>query len=50
MDTVSNENLWNTHFPEFVKAGEAGINSLMAAAKLVTMPAGQQVFYPGAAC
>ncbi|OQK17105.1 hypothetical protein AU255_04180 [Methyloprofundus sedimenti] len=50
MDTVSNENLWNTHFPEFVKAGEAGINSLMAAAKLVTMPAGQQVFYPGAVC
>lgn len=50
MDTITNETLWATHFPEFFKAGETGINSLMASAKLVTIPAEQQVFYPGAAC
>lgn len=42
--------LWEANFPEFIKAGEAGINSLMASAKLVELPAGQQVFYPGAVC
>lgn len=42
--------LWEENFPEFIKAGEAGINSLMASAKLVELPAGQQVFYPGAVC
>jgi len=50
MDTVSNQALWETHFPEFVKAGEAGINSLMSSAKLVELPARKQVFYPGAVC
>ncbi len=35
MDRLSSETLWNTHFPEFVRVGEAGINSLMASAKLV---------------
>lgn len=50
MDRLTSETLWNTHFPEFVRAGEAGINSLMASAKLVELPAGQQVFYPGAVC
>ena len=50
MDRLTSETLWNTHFPEFVRVGEAGINSLMASAKLVELPAGQQVFYPGAVC
>lgn len=50
MDRLTSEILWNTHFPEFVRVGEAGINSLMASAKLVELPAGQQVFYPGAVC
>ena len=50
MDTVSNQALWEAHFPEFVKAGEAGINSLMSSAKLVELPARKQVFYPGAVC
>jgi|GEM_PF-1143233 hypothetical protein len=34
MDRLSSETLWNTHFPEFVRVGEAAINSLMASAKL----------------
>lgn len=50
MESISAETLWETNFPEFIKAGEVGINSLMASAKLVELPAGQQVFYPGAAC
>ena len=50
MESVSIKALWSTHFPEFIQAGEAGINSLMASAKLVELPAGQQVFYPGAVC
>ena len=50
MDTVSNQALWEAHFPEFINAGEAGINSLMSSAKLVELPARKQVFYPGAVC
>ncbi|GAW85235.1 CRP/FNR family transcriptional regulator, anaerobic regulatory protein [Bathymodiolus platifrons methanotrophic gill symbiont] len=50
MESISAQQLWETNFPEFIKAGEAGLNSLMASAKLVELPAGQQVFYPGAAC
>ncbi|NOQ14399.1 MAG: helix-turn-helix domain-containing protein [Methyloprofundus sp.] len=50
MESISAEKLWAANFPEFIKAGEAGINSLMASAKLVELPAGQQVFYPGAVC
>ena len=41
MESVSIKALWSTHFPEFIQAGEAGINSLMASAKLVELPAGQ---------
>lgn len=50
MEQVSKQALWAAYFPEFIKAGEAGINSLMASAKLVELPAGKQVFYPGAVC
>ena len=50
MESLSVRELWEDNFPEFIKAGEAGINSLMAAAKLVELSAGQQVFYPGAVC
>ena len=50
MGSLSAQQLWEANFPEFIKAGEAGINSLMASAKLVKLPAGQQVFYPGAVC
>lgn len=50
MDTVSKGTLWEAYFPEFVAAGEAGINSLMLSAKIIELPAGQQVFYPGSVC
>lgn len=50
MESLNMQQLWEVNFPEFIKAGEAGINSLMASAKLVELPAGQQVFYPGAVC
>ena len=50
MESLKLQNLWEANFPEFVTAGEAGINSLMASAKLVELSAGQQVFYPGAIC
>ncbi len=33
-----------------VQVAEAGLNSLMASAKLVELPTGQQIFYPGAVC
>lgn len=50
MESLSAKQLWDANFPEFVQASEAGINSLMASAKLVELPAGQQIFYPGAVC
>ncbi|BCG62830.1 MAG: CRP/FNR family transcriptional regulator, anaerobic regulatory protein [Methyloprofundus sp.] len=50
MESVNLQALWETNFPGMVKAAEAGLNSLMASAKLVELPAGQQVFYPGATC
>lgn len=48
--TLSIKDLWAANFPEFIQAGEVGLNSLMASAKLVELPAGQQIFYPGAVC
>lgn len=42
--------LWRQHFPAFAGTNDAALEALMAAASLVTMPAGQQVFYPGKVC
>jgi CRP/FNR family transcriptional regulator len=42
--------LWQQHFPDFAATEDAALSALRAAASLVTMPAGQQVFYPGKAC
>ncbi len=50
MGTLNAQKLWAENFPEFLRAGEAGINSLMTSANVVKLPAGQQVFYPGAIC
>ncbi len=50
MATINNQSLWQQHFPEFITANEAGLNSLMYAAKLVELSAGQHVFYAGDAC
>ena len=50
VESISVQKLWEANFPEFIKAAEAGLNSLMASATLVKLPAGQQIFYPGAVC
>jgi len=42
--------LWQQHFPDFAATEDTALSALMAAASLVTMPAGQQVFYPGKVC
>jgi CRP/FNR family transcriptional regulator, anaerobic regulatory protein len=47
---VQNENLWKSHFPDFVASGDSAVRQLMDAAAVVGMPAGQQVFYPGKSC
>lgn len=47
---LENEYLWNKHYPEFTASGDKAVNSLMASASLMTLPAGQQVFYPGKKC
>jgi CRP/FNR family transcriptional regulator len=45
-----NIELWENHFPQFVESDDSSMNQLMNAAKMVNISAGQQVFYPGAAC
>lgn len=42
--------LWKQHFPAFVSQDDKVLQQLMAAAVLVNLPAGQQVFYPGKTC
>lgn len=44
MESMNVMTLWEENFPEFVKVGEAGINSLMVSAKVVELSAGQQIF------
>lgn len=45
-----NEKLWATYFPQFVHCGDRSVDSLMNSAKLVEIPTGRQVFYPGKVC
>lgn len=42
--------LWRKHYPEFAETNDTALEALMAAASLVSLPAGQQVFYPGKVC
>lgn len=42
--------LWKQHFPEFVNQDDKVLEQLMDSAVLVTLSAGQQVFYPGKVC
>lgn len=44
------QELWQRYFPEFIASHDAAINSLMASARLLHLPAGKQVFYPGCLC
>jgi CRP/FNR family transcriptional regulator len=41
---------WQRYFPEFINSHDPEVGRLMRAAKLVKLPAGQQVFYPGGLC
>ncbi len=45
-----NQELWNTHFPEFIRHKDKGLQLIMDSSNLVKLPAGQQVFYPGSIC
>lgn len=47
---LKHANAWKSYFPEFAGCGDEVVEQLMEAAILVTVPAGQQVFYPGKAC
>lgn len=47
---LKHANAWKDHFPEFAGCRDAVVAQLMEAATLVTVPAGQQVFYPGKTC
>lgn len=46
----SQNQLWETHFPEFAKCADPPLRRIMDAATLVHFPAMQMLFYPGAAC
>ncbi len=47
---AENEQLWEKHFPRFFQCKDPCVKQLIAAAKKVVIPAGQQVFYPGGSC
>jgi CRP/FNR family transcriptional regulator, anaerobic regulatory protein len=46
----SQQQLWQQYFPQFIATHEATMNSLMASANLLHIPAGKQVFYSGCSC
>lgn len=47
---LKNKEHWESMFPEFIKCGEAAINSLMESSTLAEIAMGQQVFACGAQC
>ncbi len=47
---TSNLPLWEKYFPQFIQNKDPFVEQLMASAKKVEIPAGQQVFYPGSLC
>ena len=47
---LKHKNLWETHFPEFIKSGESAMDSLMESASLANLSTGQQVFALGECC
>jgi CRP/FNR family transcriptional regulator len=46
----NNQELWAACFPQFLENNDQGIQLLMDSSSLVTVPSGQQIFYPGSAC
>lgn len=47
---MTTEPVWRQIFPELAAAEDASTRRLRASARLVTVPAGQPVFYAGSAC
>jgi CRP/FNR family transcriptional regulator, anaerobic regulatory protein len=45
-----NEELWDKHFPDFIRNKDAGLGIILDNSNLIKLPAGQQVFYPGSNC
>ena len=41
---------WSRYFPDFVQSRDESLQRLMAAARQLTLPAGQTIFQPGGAC
>ena len=41
---------WSHYFPDFVQSRDESLQRLMAAARQLTLPAGQTIFQPGGAC
>jgi len=50
MAAIKQDDLWRTHFPEFMASDEGGMRALMESATLVKLNEGQHVFYPGDTC
>jgi len=50
MNMGENDECWENHFPQFVASNDPCMKRLMNAANKVSIPSGQQVFYPGAPC
>ena len=44
------EQLWQKHFPRFLQSDDPEVYRLIESAKLIQLPAGQVVFYPGSLC
>ncbi|MGR9052675.1 MAG: Crp/Fnr family transcriptional regulator [Gammaproteobacteria bacterium] len=47
---LKDRDLWDAHFPQFVRCGDRSVESLMNSAIQIKLPAGHQVFYPGKTC
>ncbi|HHC71618.1 MAG TPA: Crp/Fnr family transcriptional regulator [Thiotrichales bacterium] len=47
---MNNLPLWEHHFPDLLASADPPLRRLMEAAQAVTLPAGERVFEPGAAC
>lgn len=49
-DMTSKQKYWRAFFPQFVACPDNSVKSLMESANLVTLPAGETLFYPGKPC
>lgn len=42
--------IWKDNFPQFVDPDDAALQALLGSASLISVPAGQHLFQPGARC